>query len=237
MNDTAVDPALAAAESYESNVVTHATGPFAAILVEEARPIPGERALDVACGTGTVARQIAPHVAPGGSVVAVDINPAMLIVAGRLPWPDQVPVEWREGDAQDLPCADSDFDLVLCQAGLMFVPDRGTALGEMYRVLRRGGRVALSVWRGIEHLPVAQLIWGTMAQRLGVPAAVLAPQLSLGDPTELRALVDDAGFVDVSIVVRSYTVREPRSEHPIERFMPAMVNMVPALKAMSEEDR
>ena len=140
MNAKATDPALAAAENYESQVVTYTTGPFAAILIEEARPIPGERVLDVACGTGTVARQIAPHVAPNGNVVAVDRNPAMLTVGGRLPWPEQVPVEWREGDAQKLPCANDDFDLVLCQAGLQFVPDRGAALSEMFRVLRPGVR-------------------------------------------------------------------------------------------------
>ena len=113
------NPALVAAENYEKNVVTYSTGPFAAILLEHADPQPGEHVVDIACGTGVVARQTAPRVGAAGTVVGVDINPAMLAVARARPAPAGAAIDWREGSALALPVPDNAFDLVLCQAGLL----------------------------------------------------------------------------------------------------------------------
>lgn len=84
MSQSQVDPALAAAENYERNVVTYSTGPFASILLEHANPQPGEHVIDIACGTGVVARQTAPRVGETGAVVGVDVNPHMIAVASNL---------------------------------------------------------------------------------------------------------------------------------------------------------
>jgi SAM-dependent methyltransferase len=237
MTDSSSDPAIQAAENYERRAVTYTTGPFAAILLEHAAPRPGERVVDVACGTGTVARQAAPLVGDTGTVVGVDINPAMLTVARSLPSPEGASIDWREGSASALPLGDKAYDLVLCQAGLQFFPDRPAALREMHRVLRPGGRAAISVWRSPEHNPVNQLIWGAFARRFNTSIDALNPGMSLGDASELRALLAAAGLSDVRIVARGYTVREPWRPDLISSFMPAVSAVLPAIAAMPVGER
>jgi ubiquinone/menaquinone biosynthesis C-methylase UbiE len=101
-----------------------------------------EHVLDVACGTGIVARLAWPQVAPSGRVVGLEVNAAMLDVARRVGEREHTPIEWQEGDATSLPIADGTFDIVLCQHGLQYFSERHTALTEMHRVLRppRDGR-------------------------------------------------------------------------------------------------
>jgi len=231
------DPALVAAENYEKRVVAYTTGPFAAILLEHANPQPGERVVDIACGTGIVARQAAQRLGANGTIVGVDINPAMLAVAQALPIPEGATIDWREGSALELPLPDEAFDLALCQAGLQFLPDRLKALREMHRILRPGGRVAISVWRSPEHNPVSLLIWGTIARYLNTSITALTPAMSLGNAEELGRLLTSAGFVDVTIVARSYTVREPRTPQLISSMLPATAAIVPTVAAMDAEER
>ena len=102
--------------------------------------------LDAACGTGVVARYAAPR---AGHVVGVDVNAGMLAVAARI----APQLEWVQADVAALPFADGAFDLVLCEQGLQFMPDRAAALAELQRVLAPGGRIVASVWRGLEHNP------------------------------------------------------------------------------------
>lgn len=99
--------------------------------------------LDVACGTGPVARYVAPLVGPMGRVLGLDLNAGMLAIARAM--------AQREGNATALPFPDASFDRVCCQQGLRFFPDRPATLQEMCRVLIPGGRLALAVWRGLEH--------------------------------------------------------------------------------------
>jgi SAM-dependent methyltransferase len=121
-----------AAEIYKRHMVPAIFGPWAEDLVACAAPQPGERVLDVACGTGVVARLVAQRVGPAGQVVGLDLNPGMLTVARALPPSQGAMIAWREGNASAIPLADAAFDLVLCQQGLQFFPDRPAAL-------RRGG--------------------------------------------------------------------------------------------------
>jgi ubiquinone/menaquinone biosynthesis C-methylase UbiE len=97
--------------------------------------------LDVACGTGVVAREAARRVGPAGAVAGLDRNEGMLAVARRM----APGIAWRHGLAEALPFPDGAFDAVICQFGLMFFEDRGKALGEMWRALRPGGRLAVAV--------------------------------------------------------------------------------------------
>lgn len=124
------------------------------MLLEYAAPQPGERALDLACGTGSVARHVAPLVGAEGKVVALDINPEMLAVGRALPAPEGATIEWQEGNAIALALPDGSFDLVLCQQGLQFFSDRAASLREMRRVLTDGERVVLSVWQALQRHPV-----------------------------------------------------------------------------------
>jgi SAM-dependent methyltransferase len=117
-----------AAEHYERCPARYILGPWAPLLVNAARPAAGERVLDVACGTGVVARIAAERVGPGGRVVGVDLNPGMIRVARSLPAPIGAPIEWLERSALDLGLEDASFDVVLCQQGLQFFPDKALAL-------------------------------------------------------------------------------------------------------------
>jgi ubiquinone/menaquinone biosynthesis C-methylase UbiE len=124
--------------------------PCATQLLDLAAVEPGERVLDVACGTGIVARRAAARVGAGGVVAGSDVNEGMLEVAAATAIDLPVRIEWHRADATALPLPDGAFDVVCCQQGLQFVPDPPLALREARRVLTPGGRLALAVWRGID---------------------------------------------------------------------------------------
>ena len=126
-----------AAELYERYVARYILGPWAPSLVDAAHVTVGERVLDVACGTGVVARITAQRVGPTGRIVGLDLNPGMIRVAQSLPAPVGAPIEWLVRSAVDLRLEAESFDVVLCQQGLQFFPDKALALREMRRVLRR----------------------------------------------------------------------------------------------------
>jgi ubiquinone/menaquinone biosynthesis C-methylase UbiE len=195
------------AEGYESYMVPTLFGPWATRLIEAADPKPGERVLDVGCGTGVVARQVASRLGTDGTIAGVDLSPDMLEVAKARGAREHVTVDWREANAEQLPFSESSFDLVLCQFALMFYPDKAAALAEMRRVVTREGRVLLSVWKGLDRHPFYQTLHNVIQKRLGLSA--LLDIFSLGDPAELRELVMRAGFQRVEIEPVSMTARFP----------------------------
>ncbi|OPY59644.1 MAG: Demethylrebeccamycin-D-glucose O-methyltransferase [Syntrophorhabdaceae bacterium PtaU1.Bin034] len=116
-------------------------------VIERANLKPGQAVLDVACGIGIPSLVAAARVAPAGTVVGIDITPGMVEQAkARAAGKGLGNVSFQEGDAEDLPFPDEKFDVVLCNMGLIHMPDRGKALKEMRRVLKKGGTVSLSVW-------------------------------------------------------------------------------------------
>jgi ubiquinone/menaquinone biosynthesis C-methylase UbiE len=131
---------IEAAEAYHAAFVPAFFSQWAPVLCGAAGITAGQRVLDVACGTGIVARTAADIVGPP-NVVGVDINDAMLTVARRV----QPDIDWRQGDAGAIPLPDEAFDAVLCQMALMFFPRRAVALREMGRVTAAGGTVAVLV--------------------------------------------------------------------------------------------
>lgn len=191
------DPSVAAlAAMYEHYMVPAVFGPWAEALVDEVGVGPGERVLDVACGTGAVTRVLVERVGPTGSVVGVDLSPVMLGIAAELDLPH---VELRTGDAMNLPVDDASFDVAVCQQGLQFVPDRGAAAAEMHRALVDGGRVAVACWRSIEDQPFFQHFDAAVEEMgLGASAPPNVP-LSFGDADALRSVLEGAGFTDVEV--------------------------------------
>lgn len=141
------------AEAYERYLVPIFFEPWAERLLAQAGVRSGERVLDVACGTGSVARRAAERAGPSGKVVGLDLNAGMLAVARRVSAAARPAIEWRQGDAAGLPFPEGSFDVVTCQQALQFFPDRPKALREMRRVLAPGGRAALAVLRGLRHSP------------------------------------------------------------------------------------
>ena len=186
-----------APENYERYFVPAIGEPLAHRLVAAADLRAGQRVLDVACGTGVVARLAAARVGAEGAVAGVDVNPGMIAVA-RAATAGEPEIEWHEADAGNLPMADRSFDAVLCQMGLQFLPDKRAALREMRRVLDVGGRLTLNV-PGPTPEPFA-LLADTLGDHLqpeigGFVHAVF----SLHDPQQLQRLVADGGFEDVTV--------------------------------------
>ena len=124
MTEPTLQAQIDAANAYEALFVPALFGQWAPQLVEAARIRPGQRVLDVACGTGILAREVASRIGPTGRVAGLDPNPGMLAVAKRL----APAVEWREGVAESLPFPDASCDAVVSQFGLMFFTDRRQAL-------------------------------------------------------------------------------------------------------------
>ena len=190
------------AEAYEQHLVPVFMAQGAQFLIEIAGLGAGERVLDVATGTGIVARTAAPRVGTEGKVAALDLNEHMLAVAQREATGVQPGIEWRIGDAQHLPYPDAAFDVVFCQQGLQFFPNRGAALAEFHRVLAPEGRVALSLMRPLAHNPSYEILASVVERYLGPEAAGIlrSPFAALG-AGDLRALLTDAGFQNVTIII------------------------------------
>jgi ubiquinone/menaquinone biosynthesis C-methylase UbiE len=195
-----------AAEGYESLLVPALMAAWAPRVVAAAGVRSGDRVLDVACGTGVVARTAADRVGPTGNVVGLDLNPGMLAVAARLR-PD---LDWRQGDAASLPFADASFDRVLCQFALMFFPDRLAALREMRRVLAPEGTVALAVWDAIEISPPFAQQAEIVTRLAGAEAAaIVRSPFVLSDIGAVRSLFVDAGFAQVECTTTQEMVTYP----------------------------
>jgi ubiquinone/menaquinone biosynthesis C-methylase UbiE len=198
-----------APELYERYLVPTVTLPWAEDLVERVGLSPGVRVLDVACGTGVVAQVAAARVGEGGRVVGLDLNPGMLDVArSTRSAVAGTPIEWFEGSADALPFGDGEFDVLLCQLGLQFFPDRQAALREMRRVLASAGRAGASVFTRIERNPAARSLADAVDRHFGDGAARAKRSAhSLADPEELRELFDAAGFAAVTVQAVELTVR------------------------------
>ena len=196
-----------AAELYQRYVVPAITSLWAADLIDRAAPRPGERVLDVACGTGVVARLAAERMG-SGRVIGLDINAAMLAVARSLNPGAGPSIEWYEGSALAMPFPDASFDLCLCQLGLQFFPDRPAAMREMFRVLELGGRVALSVFSALERTPVSNALADALDRQLRPGASsIKRSEHSLADADELCQLAVEQGFRDVSVRAVTQTLR------------------------------
>ena len=192
------------AEVYEAEFVPALFGPFAATMIDAAAIRPGQRVLDVACGTGALARAVAARVGGAGAAIGVDANAEMLAVAQRL-----LPgVEWIHGHAESLPVADASVDAVVSQFGMMFFDDRVAALRDMQRVLVPGGRLAVAVCGAVERSAGYGALAALLRKLFGaaVADAFCAP-FALGDPALLGDLAAQAGLHDAQVVHRAADVR------------------------------
>lgn len=197
-----------AAELYERELVPRFFAPWAADLVELADLRNAERVLDVACGTGIVARLAAQRVGPAGQVTGVDLNAGMVAVARSRPSSPGAAVTWVEGSALAMNLGDASFDVVLCQQGFQFFPDKPAALREMKRVLVPRGRVLLSVWEGATPYNVAMA--AAVERHVGPDAAATLRKSRTGPDLEaMRHLMEEAGFRAVQIRRRTLTTRLP----------------------------
>ena len=199
-----------AAAAYERYLVPAFFAPFAERLVERAAPRAADRALDVACGTGIVARKLAARVQ---RVIGLDPTAGLLDVARSV----APAIDWIAAEAGAIPLPDASFDLVTCQQGVQFFPDRAAGLRELRRVLAPGGRLAISVWRAAEHNPGWLRLAEALDRHAGPEAgAIQRRPFSLGG-ADLRVLLRDAGFRGVTVRIDVGSVRFPSAGDMLHR--------------------
>ena len=192
--------------NYERYMVPVVFQPYAVEMTERIIPMRPQAVLELACGTGVLTRQLRPLMPPGSRLVASDISQSMLDIAQRVVPLDLI--EWRCADALQLPFSECEFDLVVCQFGWMFMPDKLASLREAHRVLRPGGHLIFSVWGALADNGFALAVVEVRRALLpNVPAsgADLMP-LSMSDPDQLPSLLAAGGFVDASVETVCLTV-------------------------------
>ena len=202
-----------AAKTYEALFNPALFGQWATIVVDAAQVQTGQKILDLACGTGILAREVASRIGGDGYVAGVDPNPGMLSVAK-----DLLPtVDWRQGVAEKIPFPDQIFDTVVSQFGLMFFQDRTESIRQMLRVTKHSGRLVVAVWDSIENIPgyLAEMkliedLAGTLAGE-----AIRAP-FALGNRRNLYNLFEESGAAYVSVTTHKGTARFPNVQTMVE---------------------
>lgn len=215
-------------ENYERYFVPAIGAPAAEVLLKIAGLRPGERVLDVACGTGVVTRLASRMVGAGGTAAGLDINPGMLAVARTTAGPGTA-IDWYEASAEAMPLGEAAFDVVLCQMGLQFMPDKPAALGEMRRVLAPGGRLILSMPGPTPRL--FGVMGEALARHISPEAAGFLNQVfSLHDTASLEGLIEGAGFHDVTVRADTRSLRLP----PPEEFLWQYLYSTPLAEAVRQ---
>jgi len=199
-----------AAENYERYLVPAIFASWVPDLLDAAEVRAGQRVLDVACGTGVVARGAAERVGAAGRVVGLDVNAGMLETARTADTGGAV--EWQAGDAAEIPFADGGFDAVVCQQGLQFVRDPVRAAAEMGRVVGEGA-VVVAVWAPLRENVVFDRFADALGRHAGAEAAdIMRSPFQLSDPDRLREVFTQAGFSTVDLVTATHPVRFASAE-------------------------
>jgi ubiquinone/menaquinone biosynthesis C-methylase UbiE len=218
-------------EIYEQAIVPPLFRPWVDATLDAVELSRGDQVLDIACGTGIVARVAKERLGAGATVVGVDASPLMIAVARRTA-PD---IDWREGSAGELPLdAEEQFDVVVCQQGFQFFPDRVAAAREMRRALRSGGRLAVSTWRPDEEIPFGLELRRVAERHAG---AIVDRRHGFGDAAALEAVLREVGFRDVQSTKLTRTIRFSDGAVFVRLNAMALVGMTQNAKTMSDDER
>jgi len=175
--------------------------------------------LEIACGTGRLTRHLRYYFPSSTKLVASDISPDMIELArSHLKDPS---IEFQMADAQQLPFSDNSFDLVVCQYGLMFLPERLKGFKEIFRVLKPGGRLVFSTWDSVDKIPLVGLIFNQFILPFfqGEDLTRFLVPFSMYEPAILSGLLQDAGFTDCSVVPIQFTSRSVSPEAVVNGFL------------------
>ena len=200
-------------ENYDQYLVPILFQPFAESMAGKVGAFHPSRVLELACGTGSVTRCLAATLPSAAQIVATDVSPAMLDYA-RQRWGQSAAIKWRTADACELPFDDESFDAVVCQFGVMFFPDKPTAMSEILRVLSPGGHLTYSAWSDISSNLIFHSVERTLTAMFPEEETPFMPTpLSMSDPEVHRRLAKTAGFdaIDVSEETHNVGPDEPAS--------------------------
>lgn len=231
MSEAQLFAATTFTEIYERVLVGPLFRPFAEQLVARVAPAPGDSLIDIACGTGIVARVARTHLGPEARIVGVDVAPAMLAVARQV---DQT-IDWRQGDATSLPTGATErFTIATCHQGLQFMPDKAAAVREMRRVLAPGGRVAIATWCDLKDHPLVLELNAVVERHVG---PTTDSRHSFGDTGALAQLLIDAGFKDVDARTLAHDVQFSDGALYARLNAMAVIGMSEKGKAMNDAER
>jgi len=213
MDEKVSEELIEAGRGYESLFVPALFEAWTKHLVVGAGIREGSRVLDVACGTGVLARNALAVAGPTGRIVGADPASGMLAAAKEI----EPRIDWVLCSAESLDVADNEFDCVISQFGMMFFQDRQKSTDEMFRVLRPGGSLAIAVWRSVEHNPAYGDIIAVLQEQVGMAAAdALRLPYSLGDAGKVTAVLEGSGFTDITVAAKTETAKFPSSRQMLE---------------------
>jgi ubiquinone/menaquinone biosynthesis C-methylase UbiE len=186
---------------------------YARDMVERLQPKAAERILELACGTGIVTRAIAKKMPAAATLMATDLNPAMLDVAKEVIGSDPK-VQFQVADACTLPFLDKSFDTVVCQYGVMFFPDKVGSMREARRVLVPGGRYIFNVWDSLEHNPITRAVHEKLAELFPANPPQFLAQTPYGwsDRAEIERVTRAGGFSKVALETVGFACVSPSAE-------------------------
>jgi ubiquinone/menaquinone biosynthesis C-methylase UbiE len=192
------------AENYDRYLVPLIFEKFAADIAQRAAALSPNTILETAAGSGVVTRALAPKLSPNARYVVTDLNQPMLDYAAARQGADSR-IDWRKADAQALPFEDAAFDLVCCQFGAMFFPDRPSGYREAKRVLKPGGHFLFNVWDRIEENIFADEVTNALAEVFprDPPRFLARTPHGYHDTAQIRGDLEQAGFSIVTIVTRA----------------------------------
>jgi ubiquinone/menaquinone biosynthesis C-methylase UbiE len=200
---------------YDTYLVPLIFEDHALLLAKRAAAYAPRDVLEIAAGSGVLVRALAPLLDGEARITVTDINRPMLDRARQRQGEDRR-ISWAEADALDLPFTDESFDLVLCQFGVMFFPDRVKGYSEARRVLRPGGRLIFSIWDGIDANEFAEAVTDALAELFpdGPPRFLARTPHGHGDLVRIRAELKAAGFGGVTFETLNGTSRAPSPREP-----------------------
>jgi SAM-dependent methyltransferase len=213
MDENIPQELVEAGRGYESLFVPALFEQWTKHLIEGAGIREGSRVLDIACGTGILARNALSRTGPGGKVVGVDPAQGMIAAAKEI----EPNIDWILCSAESLELGDETFDCVISQFGMMFFQDRQKSVEEMFRVLKPSGSLAIAVWNSVEQNPAYADIIAVLQEQVGTAAAdALRQPFSLGNTDEVIDVLDNSGFVGINVQTRVEPARFPSSRHMVE---------------------
>jgi SAM-dependent methyltransferase len=213
MDENIPQELVEAGRGYESLFVPALFEQWTTHLIEGAAIREGSHVLDIACGTGVLARKALSRTGPGGRVVGVDPAPGMLAAANEI----EPGIDWILCSAEALELDDESFDCVVSQFGMMFFQDRQKSVEEMFRVLRPGGSLAIAIWNSVEQNPAYADIITVLQEQVGTDAAdALRLPYSLGNSDEVTTVLGNSGFTSINVETKVESAQFPSSRHMVE---------------------
>lgn len=224
-------PTPKGAVAYDRELVPWLFDRWAEPFIDLADPAPSDAVLDLACGSGLIVRHLIDRLNEHGRVCGADLDPGMLSYAAASI--DDPRVSWHESDAARLPFESDSFDVLYCHQGLQFFPDRNAVLGEVRRVLRPQGRLAIAVWGRLVDNPwpaaLADAVRAVVGSSAGDSMSVVC---ALGDPGDLAAVLRAAHFDEATIDVHAATANHP----DVAKAVAGQLSALPAGTAIADLD-